>query len=62
MENITITYGYDRHQRTWAILVQDEENNTIECEYCGDKKWCESSVKNFKEKYNTKSVKKYKAY
>ena len=62
MENITITYGYDKHQRLWAILVQDEEGNTIDSEYCGDKKWCESSIKDFKEQYNTKSVKKYKAY
>ena len=62
MENKTITYGYDRHQRLWAILVQDENDNTIDSEYCGDKKWCESSIEYYKEKYHTTKVKKCKAY
>ena len=62
MGNITITYGYDKHQRLWAILVQDKEGNTIDSEYCGDKKWCESSIEFYKKKYNTTKVVKYKAY
>lgn len=62
MEKTTITYGYDRHQRSWCIIVQDEHGDDLETEYCGDKEWCKHSIEAFKQKYNTNTVKKYKAY
>ena len=33
-----IEYGYDRHVRSWCILVLDSEGNQIDSSYVGDKK------------------------
>ena len=62
MGTITIEYGYDRHQRSWCIIVKDEYGYEIESEYCGDQKWCRHSIKELQKKYNHSKIVKIKAY
>lgn len=57
-----IEYGYDRHYRSWVIIVFDEQGNQVDCEYVGNKSCRDCIINMFKEEYNTKDVRKVKAY
>jgi len=57
-----ITYGYDRQQRSWCIIVVDAEGNEIESSYVGDRIGCDHEIEYFKGKYGIDATKKYKAY
>ncbi len=62
--NERIEYGYDRHYRSWVIIVFDENGNEIENSYVGNKADRDYEIEYFKEKYNVDKsrVKKIKAY
>ena len=57
-----ITYGYDRHERSWCIIVLDDEGNEVESNYLGTKEGCMHFVNEYKKQYDTNDVVKYKAY
>ena len=57
-----ITYGYDRSERSWCIIVLDEEGNEVESCYLGTKEGCMRWVSEYKKEYGTEDVVKYKAY
>lgn len=58
----TITYGYDRHVKSWCIIVEDQEKCEIESSYVYSKDECMHEIEYFKEKYGITATKKYKAY
>ena len=58
----TITYGYDRHCRSWCIIVQDQEGNEVDSSYVGTKEGCLKEIESFKAEYGISATKKYKAY
>ena len=60
--NMKIEYGYDRHVRSWCILVLDSEGNQIDSSYVGDKKGLNYEINYLKEKYHIDKVIKIKAY
>ena len=62
MGTIVIEYGYDRHQRSWCIIVKDECGYEIESEYCCNPESCRRIIREFKKKYNHSKVVKIKAY
>ena len=57
-----ITYGYDRHERSWCIIVVDDEGNEIESAYVGALSSCLFLIDRYKDEYNIDEVVKYKAY
>lgn len=57
-----ITYGYDRCERSWCIVVLDQKGNEIESHYLGTSEGCLRWVEELKEEYGISEVKKYKAY
>ena len=57
-----ITYGYDRHVRSWCIIVEDEEGNEVESHYLGTREGCLRWIEELKKQYGITDVIKYKAY
>lgn len=57
-----ITYGYDRHVRSWCIIVEDQEGNEVESEYLGTLSGCMKEIDYFKSKYGIDEVIRYRAY
>lgn len=59
-----LTYGYDRHERSWCIILEDENGYELESHYLGTKKGCDSILSELKKEYKIADadVKKYKAY
>jgi len=57
-----ITYGYDRHVRSWCIIVEDQEGNEVESSYIGTLSGCMKEIDYFKSKYGIDEVIRYKAY
>ena len=57
-----IEFGYDRHIKSWNVVVLDDNNNEIESSYSGDMVGVKFDIEYFKKQYDIKSVKKIKAY
>lgn len=57
-----ITYGYDRHERSWCVIVYGCDGYEIESHYIGTKEGCAKIIDELKEKYEGSNVIKYKAY
>lgn len=57
-----ITYGYDRHVRSWCIIVEDENGYEIESHYIGTKEECKHWIEELKKERDITEVIKYKAY
>jgi hypothetical protein len=67
MDNDTyISYGYDRHYRSWCVIVFGKLNEDLDIElessYVGTKSGVEREINDYKLKYNTNRVEKVKAY
>ena len=58
----TITYGYDRHERSWCIIVNDQNGFEYESHYMGTKEGCMQWIEEIKKEYGISEVIKYKAY
>lgn len=58
----TITYGYDKHERSWCIIVEDQMGYEYESHYLGTKEGCIRLIEDIKSKYQISEVIKYKAY
>lgn len=57
-----ITYGYDRHVRSWCIIVEDQERNEVESDYLGTLSGCMKEIDWLKDKYGIDEVIRYRAY
>lgn len=57
-----IEFGYDRHIKSWNVVVLDDDNNEIESSYSGDMVGVKFDIEYFKKQYDIKSVEKIKAY
>ena len=57
-----ISYGYDRHVRSWCIIVHDDNGYEQESHYVGTKQGCLKWVNELKEKYKGHKVTKIKPY
>lgn len=57
-----IEYGYDKHVRSWNIIVLDENGNEVDSQYVGNREDVNIIIKDFMEDYKTTDVKKIKAY
>ena len=57
-----IEFGYDRHIKSWNVVVLDDNNNVIESSYIGDMVSVQFEIEYFKKQYDIKSVEKIKAY
>jgi hypothetical protein len=57
-----VSYGYDRHVRSWCVLALDEEGNEIASSYVYSYREALIEVKRFKEWYSINSVEKVRAY
>lgn len=57
-----ITYGYDRHVRSWCVIVVDAEGNEIQSDYLATKEGCMKWIEYMKAEYGISKTKKYKAY
>lgn len=57
-----ITYGYDRHERSWCIIVEDQRGNEYESHYLGTKDGCMRCIDELKQDYSIADVVKLKAY
>lgn len=57
-ESFHIEYWYNRHTRDWVVQVFDNHGREQDSAYCPDKKWRDSQIKEFEEKYNTNDIKK----
>ena len=56
-----ITYGYDRHVRSWCIIVH-RNGYEAESHYLATKEGCLRWVNELKEEYKGYEVRKIKAY
>ena len=57
-----IEYGYDRHVKSWNVVVLDREGNIIVSEYVGDMIGVNTTIKEFESQFEISEVKKIKAY
>lgn len=57
-----IEYGYDRHVRSWNVVVMDPQGNIIASEYLGDMIGVKITIDELKKQYEIKDVRKIKAY
>ena len=57
-----IEYGYDKHIKSWNVVVLDEQGNEIESTYNGDMVGVKFDIEFFKKQYNITKVEKIKAY
>lgn len=57
-----IEFGYDKHIKSWNVVVLDDDNNEIESSYSGDMVGVKFDIEYFKKQYDIKSVEKIKAY
>lgn len=57
-----IEYGYDRHVKSWNVVVLDREGNIIASEYVGDMIGVNTTIKEFESQFEISEVKKIKAY
>lgn len=57
-----IEYGYDRHVRSWNVVVMDPQGNIIANEYLGDMIGVKITIDELKKQYEIKDVRKIKAY
>lgn len=57
-----IEYGYDRHVKSWNIILYDAEGNEIISEYYGDMVGVKLTIEEWKKEYNINKIEKIKAY
>ena len=57
-----ITYGYDKRNRSWCAIVEDENGYEIESSYDGAKVGIDSEIERLKEKHGIKDVIKLRPY
>jgi hypothetical protein len=60
--NKKVSYGYDRHVRSWCVLALDEEGKEIASSYVYSYHEALLEVKRFKEWYSIDVAEKVKAY
>lgn len=57
-----IEYGYDRHCRSWCIIVHDDSGFEADCDYLGTKEGCMKRIEQMKAEYHTDNVRKIRPY
>lgn len=57
-ESFRIEYWYNRHTRDWVVQVFDNHDREQESEYCPDKAWRDSVIRDWAKKYNTTDIRK----
>ena len=57
-----IEYGYDRHVRSWNVVVIDQQGNIIKSDYVGNIEDVKITIEDFKKDYYITEIKKIKAY
>ena len=57
-----VEYGYDRHVRSWNVVVIDQEGNIVASDYLGTMADVKITIEDFKRQYEIIQVKKIKAY
>ena len=59
---MVIEYGYDRHVKSWNIILFDDNGNEILSEYYGDMVGIKFTIEEWKKEYSISKVVKIKAY
>ena len=55
-ESFRIEYWYNRYTRDWVVQVFDNYDRQQESEYCPNKEWRDSAIKEFASKYNATEI------
>ena len=58
----SISYGYDRHERSWCIIVEDQKGYEFESHYLGTKEGCLKWIEEIKAEYGIDNVEKIPAH